>query len=165
MKLAHGGRPRARHVSSAGRNAKRLGSAFALGLGALLLGGCSSTTVSYGDPTETETVTATESPTEAPTESPEETQVTREKKSVSSGGSGSAARMPNVVCMNLQAAQDKIQEAGVFYSRSKDASGQGRMQVLDRNWIVVAQTPDPGTPISEGDAVLSVVKNDEPNSC
>ena len=115
--------------------------------------------------TETETVTATESPTEAPTESPEETQVTREKKSVSSGGSGSAARMPNVVCMNLQAAQDKIQEAGVFYSRSKDASGQGRMQVLDRNWIVVAQTPDPCTPISEGDAVLSVVKNDEPNSC
>lgn len=53
----------------------------------------------------------------------------------------------------------------MFYSRSKDASGQGRMQVLDRNWIVVAQTPDPGTPISEGDAVLSVVKNDEPNSC
>ncbi|HMS77548.1 cytochrome c oxidase subunit II [uncultured Gordonia sp.] len=38
--MAHGGRPRARHVSSAGRNAKRLGSAFALGLGALLLSGC-----------------------------------------------------------------------------------------------------------------------------
>ena len=32
--------------------------------GALLLGGCSSTTVSYGDPTETETVT--ESDTDLP---------------------------------------------------------------------------------------------------
>lgn len=112
--------------------------------------------------TETQTVTATESAEP----SPERVPVTQsEKKSAASDGGTSAAAMPNVLCMNLQAAQDKIQEAGVFFSRSEDATGQGRMQVLDRNWIVVAQTPDPGTPISEGDAVLSVVKNDEPNSC
>ncbi|PXX65323.1 hypothetical protein DFR70_104386 [Nocardia tenerifensis] len=73
--------------------------------------------------------------------------------------------MPNVVCMNLQAAQNKIQEAGVWYSRSTDATGKGRRQVLDANWIVVAQTPNPGVLIGEGDAVLSVVKNGEPNSC
>lgn len=73
--------------------------------------------------------------------------------------------MPNVVCMNLQAAQNKIQDAGVFFSRSVDASGQGRSQILDRNWIVVAQTPDPGTLIGEGDAVLSAVKIGEPNPC
>ncbi|WP_223309437.1 PASTA domain-containing protein [Gordonia hankookensis] len=76
-----------------------------------------------------------------------------------------AAIMPDVVCMNLQDAQNKIQDAGVFFSRSTDATGQGRSQILDRNWIVVAQTPDPGTPIGEGDAVLSAVKIGESDSC
>ncbi|WP_264766387.1 PASTA domain-containing protein [Nocardia macrotermitis] len=67
--------------------------------------------------------------------------------------------------MNLQDAQNAIHAAGVFFSRSRDATGAGRKQILDRNWIVVAQSPGPGTPISEGDAILSVVKNGEPNSC
>ncbi|WP_433660363.1 calcium-binding protein [Nocardia sp. CA-128927] len=67
--------------------------------------------------------------------------------------------------MNLQAAQDKIQEGGVWYSRSTDATGKGRMQVLDANWIVVAQTPAPGVLIGEGDAVLSVVKIGERSTC
>ncbi|MBB5912609.1 hypothetical protein BJY24_001476 [Nocardia transvalensis] len=67
--------------------------------------------------------------------------------------------------MNLQDAQNTIQAAGVFLSRSRDATGAGRKQVLDRNWIVVAQTPTPGTPVGEGEAVLSVVKYGEPNSC
>lgn len=73
--------------------------------------------------------------------------------------------MPSVVCMNLQAAQDLIQTAGVFYSRSEDATGRGRSQVVDRNWVVVSQRPAPGTPIGEGDAVLSVVKVGEPTDC
>lgn len=73
--------------------------------------------------------------------------------------------MPAVTCMNLQAAQDLIQAAGVFYSRSEDATGAGRKQVQDRNWIVVAQTPAPGALIGEGDALLSVVKIDEPTDC
>jgi hypothetical protein len=73
--------------------------------------------------------------------------------------------MPAVVCMNLQAAQNLIQEHGVFFSRSEDATGQGRMQINDRNWIVVAQRPEPGAVIGEGEAVLSVVKLDEPNAC
>ena len=67
--------------------------------------------------------------------------------------------MPDVVGMNLQAAQNLIQEAGVWYSRSEDATGQGRMQVLDSNWTVVAQSPSAGELIGEGDALLSVVKN------
>jgi hypothetical protein len=67
--------------------------------------------------------------------------------------------------MNLQAAQNKIQQAGVWLSRSTDATGAGRRQVVDRHWIVVGQTPAPGVPIGEGDAVLSVVETSEPNSC
>jgi hypothetical protein len=74
--------------------------------------------------------------------------------------------MPNVMCMNLQAAQDKIQaEAGVFYSRSHDATGRERHQILDRDWVVVAQHPPVGAHIGEGDAVLDVVKYGEPNPC
>lgn len=74
--------------------------------------------------------------------------------------------MPDVVCMNLQDAQDLIQTAGVFYSRSEDGTGRGRMQVLDRNWIVLSQVPAPGTEFGEGDAVLTVVKyGEQGNSC
>ncbi|MEV0945343.1 hypothetical protein [Rhodococcus sp. NPDC049939] len=77
----------------------------------------------------------------------------------------SLAFMPNVMCMDLQSAQDTIQEAGVFFSRSNDATGKGRMQISDRNWVVVDQSPAPGAPIDEGDALLSVVKSGEPGDC
>jgi len=73
--------------------------------------------------------------------------------------------MPDVVCMNLQVAQDTIQAAGVFFSRSTDASGQGRSQIVDSNWIVVSQSPPPGTPIGEGDPVLGAVKYGEFSPC
>ncbi|MEQ1703739.1 MAG: PASTA domain-containing protein [Ilumatobacteraceae bacterium] len=74
--------------------------------------------------------------------------------------------MPQVVCMNLQDAQDLIQTVGVFYSRSVDATGEGRNQLVDSNWQVVAQSPEPGTPFGEGDALLSVVKiGEQPNPC
>ncbi|OZE21060.1 calcium-binding protein [Rhodococcus sp. 05-2254-6] len=73
--------------------------------------------------------------------------------------------MPSVVCMNLQSAQNAIQAAGIFYSRSVDASGASRMQVNDSNWIVVAQDPQAGVLVGEGDALLSAVKIGEPNNC
>lgn len=73
--------------------------------------------------------------------------------------------MPDVVCMDLQTAQDTIQRAGVFFSRSFDASGQGRLQIIDRNWIVVSQEPNPGVHLGEFQARLGVVKTDEPNPC
>lgn len=77
-----------------------------------------------------------------------------------------APLMPAVVCMNLQDAQDYIQTFGVFYSRSEDATGAGRSQIIDSNWVVVAQYPDAGTPFGEGDALLYVVKYGEsPNPC
>ena len=81
------------------------------------------------------------------------------------GNSPEDKRMPDVICMNLQAAQDEIQDHGVFFSKSVDATGKGRRQILDRNWIVVDQRPQAGDKIGEGDAVLSVVKTDEPNDC
>lgn len=73
--------------------------------------------------------------------------------------------MPHVVCMNLQAAQDLIQTTGVFFSDSFDASGQGRSQMMDSNWVVVSQDPPAGSPITEGSANLGAVKIGEPNDC
>ncbi len=73
--------------------------------------------------------------------------------------------MPDVICMNLQEAQDEIQDHGVFLSKSEDATGEDRMQMNDSNWVVVDQTPAPGTPIEEGEAVLQVVKYDDPHPC
>jgi hypothetical protein len=76
-----------------------------------------------------------------------------------------ASLMPAVVCMNLQEAQDAIQRTGVFFSQSFDATGQGRMQLVDSNWVVVSQDPPPGTPITEGQANLGAVKYGEPGAC
>jgi beta-lactam-binding protein with PASTA domain len=53
--------------------------------------------------------------------------------------------MPDVVCMDLQLAQDKLQAAAFDNVRSKDGTPYDRRQVDDRNWVVVAQDPAAGT--------------------
>ena len=73
--------------------------------------------------------------------------------------------MPDVVCQSLQDAQDEVQRVGVFSSRSDDATGQARAQIVDRNRIVVSQVPAAGAPVGEAEAILSVVKLGEPNPC
>ncbi|WP_084219446.1 PASTA domain-containing protein [Spirillospora albida] len=57
-------------------------------------------------------------------------------------------RVPRVVGMNHQKAQNIMQAAGFFLLREKDATGQDRMLLWDRNWIVVRQSPKPGTVVS-----------------
>ena len=77
-----------------------------------------------------------------------------------------AAVMPDIPCgTDLQLAQDIVQAAGPWLSRSEDATGQDRFQVIDRNWVVVRSEPPPGTPIGEGDAVFHVVKDEEFTGC
>ncbi len=73
--------------------------------------------------------------------------------------------MPDVVCRNLQDAQNEIQRSGVLLSFSEDATGAGRNQVVDSNWLVVRQTPAPGAPIAEGEPLLYAVKYGEANPC
>lgn len=114
--------------------------------------------------TSGETAPVTEAP--VTTTVPEVTSPPTQAPTTAAPTSSPAALMPDVVCMNLQAAQDFIQsETGVFLSLSEDATGAGRSQIMDRNWVVVAQRPAPGAPIGEGDAVLSAVKIEEPNPC
>lgn len=52
--------------------------------------------------------------------------------------------MPNLVGMNLQAAQDELQALGSYVLSQDDATGRGRFQVSDRNWKVCSQDQAPG---------------------
>ncbi len=81
------------------------------------------------------------------------------------GDSPEDSLMPDVICMNLQDAQNEIQDHGVILSRSVDATGEGRNQIIDSNWVVVGQSPAAGTTIGELDAELSVVKYGETTQC
>ena len=56
--------------------------------------------------------------------------------------------MPNLIGKDLQGAQDAIQSLTrdqVWYSGSTDLTGQGRAQIMDRNWVVCTSTPPPGS--------------------
>ncbi|GAA4942308.1 hypothetical protein HD597_001112 [Nonomuraea thailandensis] len=56
--------------------------------------------------------------------------------------------LPDVVGMNLQEGQDTLQAAGFYVLNDKDATGQNRLQVLDRNWVVTRQSPAAGRKVS-----------------
>ncbi|GAA3385055.1 hypothetical protein GCM10020369_17070 [Cryptosporangium minutisporangium] len=71
--------------------------------------------------------------------------------------------VPDVVCRDLQAAQDALQAAGFYVLSSVDGSGQGRRQLVDRNWVVVQQSVTPGSRPARSTRVrLTVVKIGEP---
>ncbi|HZD99560.1 MAG TPA: PASTA domain-containing protein [Micromonosporaceae bacterium] len=53
--------------------------------------------------------------------------------------------VPNVTCMNLQDAQNTLQSAGFFNLASVDGLGQGRQQILDRDWLVTKQSAAAGS--------------------
>jgi len=67
--------------------------------------------------------------------------------------------MPKVVGMNLQLAQDLLQSKGSFVLDQEDFKGLSRIQVLDSNWKVCAQTPSAGKRVGVSTVVtLSSVK-------
>lgn len=73
--------------------------------------------------------------------------------------------MPDLVGSNLQEAQDAIQaltDFGITVTTSSDATGAGREQVLDRNWLVCSQSVPPGSTITAETMInFAVVKLDE----
>ncbi|MBW0114160.1 hypothetical protein I4J48_02680 [Pseudonocardia sp. KRD-169] len=72
--------------------------------------------------------------------------------------------MPGVVGQNLQAAQDAVQELTGFEVpvTTHDLSGANRTQVVDVDWLVCTQTPDPDSEITAGSMVdLGVVRQGE----
>jgi hypothetical protein len=59
--------------------------------------------------------------------------------------------MPNLVGSNLQKAQDQMQKLTgdpVFITKSHDATGKKRNQVVDSNWKVCSQNITAGSQIS-----------------
>jgi beta-lactam-binding protein with PASTA domain len=78
---------------------------------------------------------------------PASTRVKRQKKEKRKQGRGSRVEtftMPILVGMNLQRAQNKLQDHGSFLLTQTDGTGQGRFQMLDYNWKVCAQDPVAG---------------------
>jgi PASTA domain len=73
--------------------------------------------------------------------------------------------MPNMVGKVLQDAQDEIQRVSGnphFVTSSIDATGQGRHQILDRNWKVCSQSVPAGESFSATTHItLNVVKLSE----
>jgi len=63
--------------------------------------------------------------------------------------------VPDVSGMNHQLAQDTMQAAGLYNLREVDGTGQGRMLVLDRNWVQVGQDPPAGARVP-ADAVITL---------
>jgi len=116
-------------------------------------GGSSAAVEETTSTTQKSTTTMAPTTTVAPTTIPPTTQAPK-----------APSIMPNVVGMNLQAAQDLIQTTGVFFSKSVDCTGRDRMQILDRDWQVVSQTPAAGAEFGENEAVLGVVKPGEGNT-
>jgi beta-lactam-binding protein with PASTA domain len=79
------------------------------------------------------------------------------------GAITTAGVVPAVVCKDLQTAQDALQAAGFYNLGSQDGTGQGRAQLIDRNWIVIAQSAPAGSrPHPDTRIVLTAVKYGEP---
>jgi hypothetical protein len=75
---------------------------------------------------------------------------------VHAGGAASAAatkRVPNVVGMNHQAAQNRLQASGFHNLRERDCTGRGRLLLFDRNWRVVRQIPAAGRRVRTNRAI------------
>ena len=70
--------------------------------------------------------------------------------------------VPNVVGEDHQLAQDTMQAAGLYNLSEEDATGQGRLLLFDRNWVVVSQDPPAGTHVSPDQTItLHSKKADE----
>ncbi len=51
--------------------------------------------------------------------------------------------LPALVGMNLQEAQDALQDRGSYLLTQTDGTGQARFQMLDYNWKVCGRDPPP----------------------
>lgn len=80
----------------------------------------------------------------------------------SSKPAANLVKVPNVIGENHQYAQDTMQAAGLYMLDERDATGQDRMLVWDRNWVVVEQDPPAGTMVDENTTItLSSKKEGE----
>jgi beta-lactam-binding protein with PASTA domain len=114
---------------------------------------------------ETNWVVDSQDPAPGTAASADSSIVLRVKKNTddSTPGPATLGVVPNVVCAELQAAQDALRASGFLLITSTDGTGQGRLAVLDRNWVVIGQSAAPGTkPGLTTHIELTIVKYGEP---
>ncbi|MDX6259729.1 MAG: hypothetical protein QOH84_1417 [Kribbellaceae bacterium] len=110
-------------------------------------------------PAATVTVTATQptqpTPTQLiPTQPPSQTPTQTPTHPPTPPQTARSGVVPAVVGLNHQLAQDTMQAAGFYYLTEEDATGQGRLLINDRNWVVVSQSPAGGTTASLDSKIL-----------
>ncbi|WP_081937730.1 PASTA domain-containing protein [Streptosporangium roseum] len=66
--------------------------------------------------------------------------------------------LPDVVGMNLQQGQDTMQAAGFYILDDQDSTGQGRLQIFDRNWVITEQDPAAGRKVETDTPVTLYAK-------
>jgi beta-lactam-binding protein with PASTA domain len=76
-------------------------------------------------------------------------------KLVPASPEGGNITVPDVAGLDHQAAQDALQGEGLWILDEKDATGQGRLLLWDRNWEVVRTDPPAGTTVSD-DTVITI---------
>jgi hypothetical protein len=92
---------------------------------------------------------------------------TVEKKPPQDGGGGTGGSsgggkvtVPNVVGKDHQLGQDTMQAAGLYNLREKDATGEGRLLLIDRNWTDVRQDPPAGSKVDPDTVITLSAKKD-----
>ena len=117
---------------------------------------CLSLSACGGDNGGASESTVTQTVTEAAPPPDEESAPTQDEDLGGGGGSGGGKiRVPDVVGKDHQLAQDTMQAAGLYNLSEEDATGQGRVLIIDRNWTVVEQDPPAGTSVGE-DATITL---------
>lgn len=104
------------------------------------------------------TKTVTEPSKPAP--KPKAAKKTAEPEPVDDSAGGGQIRVPDVVGKDHQLAQDTMQAAGLYSLDEKDATGQGRLLLYDRNWTTVAQSPPAGSLVSPDTTITLSAKKD-----
>jgi hypothetical protein len=129
-----------------------MGAALAALVSSVAAGCGESGTNSQDASTVTQTVTS-ESSGAAPTDNGGSDSTDSNGGDSSGGGSSGDIAVPDVVGKDHQLAQDTMQSAGLYNLSEEDATGQGRMLIYDRNWVVVSQDPPAGTQVSEDQTI------------
>jgi beta-lactam-binding protein with PASTA domain len=101
-------------------------------------------------PAAVATTTAAQTPSAEATTSKATTQAPKAAK----------IEVPRGVGLDYQSAQDLWRAAGLHVAPAKDATGAGRLPVIDSNWIVVSQDPKAGSMVETGSFITATVKKD-----
>lgn len=94
-------------------------------------------------------------------EEPTPTKTVTETPSEDTGGDSEQGTLPDMAGKDLQAAQDEAQANGFYVLDSTDATGEGRLQLYDRNWVVCSQTPEAGKHPTDVTVTFDAVKQGE----